>query len=82
MQTVLWVTLEVVRRIALLIQAVMPDSATKLLDALGVEASADAGRTNASGQGPRSYAAWDDRLAPGTPIAKPTPVFPRHEEDE
>lgn len=82
MQTVLWVTLEVVRRIALLIQAVMPESATKLLDALGIEASADAGRTNTSGQGPRSYAAWEEKLAPGTPISKPTPVFPRHEEDE
>src|SRR5690625_7168944 len=36
MQTVLWVTLEVVRRIGLLIQAAMPEAATKLLDALGV----------------------------------------------
>ena len=82
MQTVLWVTLEVVRRIALLIQAVMPEAATKLLDALGVEPSADAGRTNASGEGPRSYAAWDEKLTAGTPIDKPTPVFPRHEEDD
>jgi len=82
MQTVLWVTLEVVRRIGLLIQAVMPEAATKLLDALGVEASADAGRTNASGQGPRSYAVWDDQLAAGTPIEKPKPVFPRHEEED
>lgn len=82
MKTVLWVALEVVRRIALLVQAVMPDSATKLLDALGIAASADAGKTNASGTGPRSYAAWDETLAPGTVIDKPTPVFPRHEEDE
>ncbi|HEY4557944.1 MAG TPA: class I tRNA ligase family protein, partial [Enteractinococcus sp.] len=82
MKTVLWVTLEVVRRIGLLIQAVMPDAATKLLDALGIEASADAGKTNASGQGPRSYAAWDEQLAPGTSIEKPTPVFPRHEEED
>src|SRR5699024_2096017 len=80
MKTVLWVALEVVRRIALLIQAVMAESATNLLDALGVEASADAGATNASGSGARSYAAWDEQLAPGTPIDKPTPVFPRHEE--
>lgn len=81
MRTVLWVTLEVVRRIGLLIQAIMPESATQLLDALGVAASADAGRTNDSGNGARSLAAWDDALAPGTPIAKPTPVFPRYEED-
>src|SRR5699024_5306227 len=39
MNAVVWVTLEVVRRIGLLIQAVMPDSATKLLDALGIAAS-------------------------------------------
>ena len=82
MNTVLWVTLEVVRQIALLIQAVMPEAATKLLDALGVEAAADAGETNESGRGPRSYAAWQEHLAPGTPINKPTPVFPRHEEEE
>jgi methionyl-tRNA synthetase len=82
MKTVLWVTLEVVRRVALLLQAVMPEAATKLLDALGIEASSDAGKTNASGQGPRSYAAWDDKIAAGTPIDKPTPVFPRHEEEE
>ncbi|NLZ98575.1 MAG: class I tRNA ligase family protein, partial [Micrococcus sp.] len=81
MKTVLWVTLEIVRRVALLVQPVMPESATKLLDALGVEASADAGTTNASGQGPRSYAAWDTQLAPGTAIDKPTAVFPRHEEE-
>src|SRR5699024_9058739 len=82
MKTVLWVTLEIVRRVALLVQPVMPESATKLLDALGVEVSADAGKTNASGQGPRSYAAWDTQLAPGTAIDKPTAVCPRHEEEQ
>ncbi|GFZ90949.1 methionine--tRNA ligase [Nesterenkonia alkaliphila] len=82
MRTVLYVTAEVIRRVALLIQPVIPDSATKLLDALAVEASGDAGATNASNTGPRSFAAFGDALVPGTPIAKPQPIFPRHEEKE
>src|SRR5699024_8778428 len=82
MKTVLWVTLEVVRRIGLLIQAVMPDSATKLLDALGITATGHDGDTSAPGTGARSLAACAEPPAPGTPIAKPSPVFPSHEEDE
>ena len=80
MNTVLYVTAEVVRKVALLAQPVMPDSATKLLDALNVDASGDAGRTNASGAGPRSFEAFRTELVPGTPLEKPTPIFPRHEE--
>ena len=80
MQTVLYVTAEIVRKIALLLQPVMPESATKLLDALGVAASGDAGATNASNSGPRSFAAYGDALQPGTPIDKPVGIFPRHEE--
>lgn len=80
MATVLRVTLEVVRKVTLLMQAVMPDSATALLDALGVPASGDAGATDASMTGPRSFAAFDDELETGAKINKPTPVFPRHED--
>jgi methionyl-tRNA synthetase len=40
MATVLWVTIEVVRIISILIQPVMPDSAGKILDLLGVPAGA------------------------------------------
>ncbi|MGO1548845.1 MAG: methionine--tRNA ligase [Nesterenkonia sp.] len=80
MATVLYVTAEVIRRVALLAQAVMPESATKLLDALSVPASGDAGATNASNTGPRSLAAFDEQLVPGTPIQKPKPIFPRHED--
>ncbi len=58
MGTVLYVTAEVVRRVALLAQPVMPDSAAQLLDALGVDGDGDAGRTNASNEGPRSFAAF------------------------
>lgn len=49
METVLWVTLEVVRIITLLIQPVMPESTGKILDQLGVpagEAAAAAGARN------------------------------------
>jgi len=80
MRTVLYVTLQAVRRVALLVQPVMPDSATRLLDLLGVEPDGDAGRTNDSNEGPRSFAAFADDLVPGTALPKPTGVFPRHEE--
>src|SRR5699024_1529553 len=40
MATVLWVTIEVVRIISIMIQPVMPDSAGKILDLLGVPAGA------------------------------------------
>ena len=43
-------------------------------------ASGDAGATNASNTGPRSLAAFDEQLVPGTPIQKPKPIFPRHED--
>lgn len=71
MATVLWETMAVVRRVALLIQPVMPDSASALLDALGVPAGAA-----------RTFAAFDDELAAGTALPKPTPVFPKFEEPE
>ena len=80
MRTVLYVTLQAVRRVALLVQPVMPGSASRLLDLLGVPAAGDAGRTAASGQGPRSFAAFHDDLQPGAALPKPTGVFPRHEE--
>ncbi|MFO7297923.1 MAG: methionine--tRNA ligase [Pseudomonadota bacterium] len=72
METILYVTAEVVRQVAILAQAVMPSSAAKLLDLLG--------------QGPdvRSFAALgpSGRLKPGTPIPQPTAVFPRYVESE
>jgi methionyl-tRNA synthetase len=82
MATVLYVTLETVRRVGLLVQPVMPGSATRLLDLLGVAATGDAGRTGASGTGPRSFAAWDQALVPGSSLPAPEPVFPRHEEPD
>src|SRR5262249_54914565 len=65
MGTVLYVVAEVVRRIALLTQAFMPDSCARLLDQLAVAADA------------RSFAAWDQALAGGTALPAPSGVFPR-----
>jgi methionyl-tRNA synthetase len=70
--TILYVTAEVVRQVAILAAAVMPASAAKLLDGLGQAAGA---RTfKALGQA--------GRLAPGTAIPAPTGVFPRYVEPE
>jgi methionyl-tRNA synthetase len=68
MGTVLYVTAEVVRQIAILLQPFVPDSADKLLDR--VAAPADK----------RDFAALGEagRLVPGTPLEAPTPVFPRY----
>jgi methionyl-tRNA synthetase len=70
MGTILYVTAEVTRQIAILVQAVMPESAAKLLDQLGV---AEDARTFAA-LGPKG------RLAPGAALPAPSPVFPRHME--
>ena len=69
MGTVLWVTAEVIRIISLLIQPVMPTSAGAILDQLGVAEEA------------RTFAAIDKPWQPGTPVSKPTPVFPKYEEE-
>jgi methionyl-tRNA synthetase len=71
METILYVTAEVTRQIAILVQPVMPDSAAKLLDQLGVT------------QNTRSFAALGPkgRLQPGTALPPPEPVFPRHVEE-
>ena len=69
MATVLWVTLEVVRVVGILVQAVMPDSAARLLDVLGQADGED-----------RLFAALGTPLAPGTELPAPAPVFPRYEE--
>ena len=67
MQTILYVTAEVVRQVAILAAPVMPGSAGKLLDQLG------------QGAEQRSFAALGGtgRLKAGTEIPQPAPVFPR-----
>jgi methionyl-tRNA synthetase len=69
-KTVLYVTAEVVRQIAILAQPVMPESSSKLLDSLGIPQDA------------RSFAALGGatRIAPGTTLPPPVGVFPRYVE--
>ena len=52
---------------ALLIQPVMPDSASRLLDLLGQPEDS------------RDFAALATRLVPGTALPAPSGVFPRYE---
>jgi methionyl-tRNA synthetase len=66
--TVLYVTAEVIRMVALLAQPFIPSSAGKLLDLLAVPADR------------RDFAAFGTRLAGGTELPPPAPVFPRYVE--
>jgi methionyl-tRNA synthetase len=72
METVLWTTAEVVRRIALLIQPYVPGSAAKLLDLLAVPADRRL----------FAHVGDADALTPGTPLPAPSGVFPRYVEQE
>jgi len=72
MGTILYVTAEVTRQIAILVQAVMPESGTKLLDQLGVAENA---RDFAS-LGPAG------RLKSGSELPAPSAVFPRYVEPD
>ncbi|MCF2523615.1 methionine--tRNA ligase [Bradyrhizobium sp. G127] len=67
-QTVLYVTAEVVRQIAMLAQPAMPDACAKLLDILGIAPDA------------RDFAALATRIKGGTQLPPPAPVFPRYVE--
>ncbi len=72
MATVLYTLLEVIRHLAILMQPVVPGSANRMLDQLGVAAEArDFSCLNA-----------EHRLVAGTALPKPSPVFPRHVEAE
>jgi len=68
MGNVLFVTAEVLRQISILIQPFMPASAAKLLDLLAVNE--------------RDFAALGaaHRIAAGTKLPPPSPVFPRYQE--
>jgi len=68
--TVLYVTAEVLRQVAILAQAFIPDSAAKLLDLLGVPAAErDFSRLGGA-----------CRIAAGGQLPPPMPVFPRYVE--
>ncbi len=67
-KTVLYVTAEVVRQIAILAQPVMPEAMEKLLNILGIAADA------------RAFVSLSSRIAPGTQLPPPVPIFPRYVE--
>jgi methionyl-tRNA synthetase len=67
-KTVLYVTAEVVRQVAILTQPVMPDASSKLLDSLGVPQDA------------RDFAALSARIKAGATLPAPVGVFPRYVE--
>jgi methionyl-tRNA synthetase len=68
--TVLYVTAEVLRQIAILAQPFTPASAAKLLDLLGVPAA----------ERDFSFLGGKHRIAAGTSLPPPAPVFPRYVE--
>ncbi len=71
METILYVTAEVVRQVAILAAPVMPHSAKKLLALLGQPEDAHTFKAlGAAG-----------RLQPGTVLPEPTGVFPRYVEE-
>jgi methionyl-tRNA synthetase len=69
METVLYVTAEVLRIVGILIQPYVPDSAAKLLDLLSVEDDA------------RDFSSIGARLVSGTALPAPAPIFPRFVEE-
>lgn len=62
---VLYHAAECIRQIVLLVQPAMPASAARLLDQMAIPANR------------RSFAAFEDRLVPGTELPAPQGVFPR-----
>ncbi len=70
MASVLYVLAECLRRIGLLVQPVMPESAARLLDQLAVDASE------------RSFAHFEENLKSGVDLPKPQGIFPRYTDEE
>lgn len=68
METVLYVTAQVLRVVGLLTQPVMPTSMGKLLDLLALPPDQ------------RTFAHLEAQLLPGTELPAPAPIFPRYEE--
>jgi methionyl-tRNA synthetase len=71
METILYVTAETLRRLAIPLQPFIPSAASSLLGLLGVDAGAR----------DFAYAGDSHALAPGAPLPAPAPVFPRYVEE-
>lgn len=67
MRTVLYTLTETVRRMAILLDPVMPQSMSKLLDMMGASAEM------------RTFASIHEMIPPGTVIQTASPIFPRIE---
>jgi methionyl-tRNA synthetase len=67
-KTVLYVTAEVVRQVAILTQPVMPEASSKLLDSLGIPQDA------------RNFASLGARIKSAVALPPPVGVFPRYVE--
>ncbi len=70
MATVLYVTAEVLRRVCLLAQPIVPVGAAKLLNQLSVPETA------------RTMNDWDSALVAGTALPEPSGAFPRYQPPE
>jgi methionyl-tRNA synthetase len=66
--TVLYVTAEVVRQVAILAQPFMPQAASRLLDLIAIPSEK------------RDFSAVAERIAPGVALPPPAAVFPRYVE--
>ncbi|HYP58680.1 MAG TPA: methionine--tRNA ligase, partial [Beijerinckia sp.] len=69
MATILYVTAEVLRIVAIMAQPFIPEAAAKLLDLLGVAGDARNFKDTETPEG----------LQPGTILPPPSPIFPRYE---
>ena len=69
MQSILWVTVEMIRRISIMLQPVMPESCKRLLDLLCVEDNERA----------MSFISDEFSLTPGKSIKEPVIIFPKIE---
>src|SRR5262249_39892645 len=70
--TILYVTAEILRQVAILAQPFVPNSASKLLDLLAVE----------SNEGSFDVLKPASRIKAGVTLPSPSPVFPRYVETE
>ena len=70
MATTLYVLADVIRRLALITQPIMPIASAKILDLLQVPANK------------RDFNAFAEQLAAGASFSKPEPIFPRYVEAE
>ena len=70
MATSLYVLADTIRVLGVLMQPIVPESASKMLDQLAL------------GDEDRKFAALETRLVPGTELPKPGPVFPRYVEPD